>query len=264
MTPILSGLRIGSLALEPHSNPAYTTRRVAYYDPYAVTELNLSAIPTASAQGEFEFQVWTVPSDEPYGAFVQNNGTFSLSSYYGTYSFNGHLLEEGQHYVIEVLYYAPTDGEGEIEEAEGTSIFTVDLYPRDDADLPTKLTGVASIGPGTNTTTDAYMTWTLPNGFDDNADAALYLFSKTATSSATKPAYPNDITYEAGNGEYYQCVGVIPKASWNDISALLEYGINGSATYANGKIIWTKSSSPTANAESVFTFSKYAYLAVGS
>ena len=253
MTPILSGLRIGSLTLEPHSNPAYTTRRVAYYDPYAVTELNLSAIPTASAQGEFEFEVWTNPSAEPYGTFVENNGTYSLSS---------HLLEQGQHYEIEVLYYAPTDGE--MEESEGTSIFTVDLYPRDDAELPTKLTGVASIGPGTNTTIDAYMTWTLPAGFDDNADAVLYLFGKTAASSATKPAYPNDITYDAGTGKYYPHVATIPKAAWNDISVLLYYGINSSATYADGKIIWRKSCSTTANPEDVFTFSKDAYLAVGS
>lgn len=229
---------------------------MAYYNPYAVTELKLSAVPSSSAQGWFEFQVWNSPSDDPYGAFVQNNETFSLSN---------NPLGEGQHYVIEVLYYETTATEAEeVSEAESQVVFTVDLYPRDDCELPTKLTGVTSVGPGTSTTIDAYMTWTLPDDFDDDADAVLYLFGKTATSSATKPAYPNDITYDAGTGKYYPHVATIPKAAWNDISVLLYYGINSSATYADGKIIWRKSCSASANPEDVFTFSKDAYLAVGS
>ncbi|MBE5797467.1 MAG: hypothetical protein E7327_08860 [Clostridiales bacterium] len=105
------------MTLEPH--PTYSNRRVAYYDPAQVTELLLSAVPASGVNGWFEFEVWSVPSDEPFGSFIDNNDTFAFSQ---------KPLEAGQHYSIDVFYYTPTEGGG-AEEASGESIFAVDVYP---------------------------------------------------------------------------------------------------------------------------------------
>ena len=60
-----------------------------------------------------------MPSDEPFGSFIDNNDTFVFSQ---------KPLEAGQHYSIDVFYYTPTEGGG-AEEASGESIFAVDVYP---------------------------------------------------------------------------------------------------------------------------------------
>lgn len=124
-----------------------------------------------------------------------------------------------------------------------------------------QITGSVVVAPGTYTTMEAYATWPLPNDFDPEAGATLYLFDKTQASADTEPSFPDSLTWNDTTHKYYPCIGQVPKAEWNDLTALSDWNVV-SATYDpdQHKIVWSKAVSPSTAPANAYPFSTTAYL----